>query len=235
MKRVYKEVSLVALPEGWQPALDGKPLRTPGGRALLLTRIALAEAIAAEWRAQGEEILPAAMPLTQLASTALDRIATARPAIVDQLVAYGASDLLCYRAGAPEDLVERQRRAWDPLLLWAEAALGAPLVTTTGVLPVAQPAASLERLRARLDGYDDFRLSGVQSAVAALGSLVLGLALAERHLSAEEAFALSQLDETYQSELWGLDREAEAARHSLFKDISAAFLFINLYESEALV
>lgn len=231
MRRIYKEVSLLAAPEGYQVALDGKPLRTPGGRSLILPKARLAQAVSEEWAAQGETILPASMPLTQLASTVVDRVGTARPAIVGQLVAYGGSDLLCYRADGPQDLVERQRLAWDPILLWVEASFGASLVITTGVVPINQSGEALARLQTAIEGYDDFVLGGLQNAVPALGSLILGLALVEDRLSAEEAFALSQLDETYQSELWGVDEEAEAFRLAMFKDISASRLFINLYES----
>ncbi len=229
MKRFYSEASVQAQAAGFSVLLDGKPIRTPGGRPLSLPNEALAAAIAGEWLAQAEHIRPASMPLMQLASTALDRVGPARPAVIDHLAAYGGSDLLCYRAEAPADLVERQDRLWQPVLLWAEITFGIAMVVTAGVAPVPQPPESLAKLHDVVAAHDDFHLSALHSAVAATGSLLLGLALVKGNLSADEAFALSQVDETYQLELWGTDPGAAAARDALRNDIAAARQFIDLY------
>jgi len=208
--------------------LDGKNVRTPVGQILLVPSASLAEAIAGEWQAQGETIRPHDMPLTQLASTALDRVIPNRPAIVDQLVAYAGTDLLCYRAEGPQDLVERQESLWQPLIDWASAIFHIELRVTCGVIPVAQPATTLARLTDVVERYDPLQITALQSAVAAMGSLLLGLALVEGRLSYEEAFAASTLDETYQIELWGADDEALRAREALRKDIASARHFLEL-------
>jgi chaperone required for assembly of F1-ATPase len=229
MKRFYSEAATVGRSDGFVITLDGKPVRTPAGQILLLQSSALAEAIANEWSTQGENILPERMPLTQLASTALDRVIPNRPAILAQLLDYGKTDLLCYRAHGPGDLVERQDQVWQPLIDWAMASFDVVLRVTRGIIPVEQPEASLAALINVLERYDDMRLTALQSAVAATGSLLLGLALVEGRLDAEAAFAASQLDETYQAELWGEDAEAAKARLSLRNDIAAAAQFIDLY------
>ncbi len=228
MKRFYSLAAVAEEGDGYVIALDGKTVRTPSGRILRLVHAPLAEAIAAEWLAQGDVIRPDAMPIMQLASTALDRVGPLRHVIVDQLVAYAGTDLLCYRAEAPRDLSERQERLWQPLVDWAEARFAVSLKVTHGVIPVDQPEATLKALRAAIEAYDDHQLTALQSAVPALGSVVLGLALIEGLLSADEAFVASQLDETYQNELWGEDPEAAKARAALRNDISAARRFLEL-------
>lgn len=222
IKRFYKSAGVAEAEGGFAIQLDGKPVKTPAGKALVVPTKALAEAVAAEWEAQEAEVKPHSMPLTQLASTALDRVGPERAAILEQLMHYAGTDLLCYRADFPPDLVERQARQWQPLLDWARAELGADLAATEGVIAIDQPAAALASLRARLESCDTWRLTAVQSAAAAAGSLVLALALEAGRLSSAETFALSQLDESYQIEQWGEDAEAAQRRTVLERDIDAA-------------
>ena len=227
-KRFYTQAQAVAGENGAVIHLDGKPVKTPGGRPLALPTLPLAEAIAAEWDGQDEMVVPATMPLTQLASTALDRVAPGRGHITAELMNYAGTDLLCYRAETPVDLATRQSRDWQPLLDWATLTLDAPLVVTSTVLAVAQPPQALAALERALGHFDVWRLTAVQSATSALGSLVLALALAEGRLTPTEAFALSQLEETYQIEQWGEDYEAADRRAALAADIAAAARLLEL-------
>ncbi|EME70930.1 F1-ATPase chaperone protein [Paramagnetospirillum caucaseum] len=228
IKRFYKDSSVEVRDGGFAILLDGKAVKTPGARLLCVPSPRLAEAIAGEWRGQEEQIRPSTMPLTQLASTALDRVGPERAHITQQLMNYAGTDLLCYRAEIPADLAARQGAAWQPLLDWAAQTLDAPLVTTTGLSAVAQPTGALAALQRHLESYDDWRLTGLQSATAAMGSLILGLALAEGRLDAEAAFQASQTDETYQIEQWGEDWEAADRRAELKADIEAASRFLGL-------
>ncbi|OIR10049.1 ATP12 chaperone protein [mine drainage metagenome] len=229
MKRFFKEVSAVpAAGGGFDVCLDGKPMRTPAGTPLRLPHAALAEAVAAEWRAQGEQVLPHTMPVTQLASTALDRVPHQRPAILAHVLSYADTDLLCYRAAGPEDLAARQTALWQPVLDWLSARLGVDLAVTEGILPITQSEAALAALSAHVSGYDDFTLAAFQAAVAALGSLFLAVALAERRLTAEEVVVASLLDETYQIEFWGEDPETMLRRTNLRNDIIAAGRFMDI-------
>ncbi len=228
MKRFYAQAAVIATDEGFAIALDDKTVRTPAGHVLTVWQAELAAAIAEEWLAQDDTIRPDSMPLCQLASTALDRVIPHRQAIIEQLLNYAKTDLLCYWADAPQDLVERQKRLWQPLIDWVTARFAVDVRVTRGVIPVAQPETTLAVLEGVLAGYDHLRLTALQSAVAAMGSLLLGLALVEDRLSPEEAFAVSQLDETYQIELWGEDAEAARSREALRKDIAAATRFLEL-------
>ncbi|MBR9972926.1 ATP12 family chaperone protein [Magnetospirillum sulfuroxidans] len=228
IKRFHKQAGIAASDAGFAVQLDGRGVKTPAGRALQVPSEKLAWAIAAEWDAQDGEIKPYSMPLTQLASTALDRVGPERAVIVDQMVAYAATDLLCYRAESPSDLVALQTREWQPLLDWSQAHLAAGLRVTTGVIAIDQPAAALTALRARLDGYDLWRLTVAQAACSASGSLVLALALTEGRLSGEECFTASNLDEAYQMALWGDDYEAADRRAELLRDIQAAADLLSL-------
>ena len=222
IKRFYKQVGIAATDDGFAIQLDGRSVKTPAAKFLVVPSAALAEVIAAEWAEQVEFIRPATMPMTQLASTALDRVGPERPAIVAQLLHYAATDLLCYRADFPPDLAARQQDSWQPLLDWAATELAAELAVTAGIMAVTQPASALAALAERLAGYDVWRLAAIQAACAAAGSLVLALALAEGRLDAAETFRLSQLDEIYQAEKWGEDYEAIDRRAELARDVEAA-------------
>jgi chaperone required for assembly of F1-ATPase len=226
MKRFYKDVTIREA-KGWMVLLDGRPIKTPRRADLALPTRGLAEAIADEWRGQGDEVKPASMPLTRLANTAIDRVFGHEADVMEKVLAF-ANDHLCYRAAAPADLAARQDAAWNPLLDWAAERHGARLTTTTGVTPITQPEGSVAALRTAVAGLDPFTLAGLHNAVTILGSLVLGLALADRRLTAEEAFALSQLDERYQTEHWGADNEAAARTRSLAAELAAAAQFMAL-------
>ncbi|MFZ2007663.1 MAG: ATP12 family protein [Stellaceae bacterium] len=230
MKRVYKSVAIRAVDGGWGVTLDGRPLRTPAKRDLSMPSEALAAAIAAEWEAQAPDIRPETMPLTRLAATAIDRTAAERGKVVAEVAGYAGTDLLCYRAEHPPALVTRQEAAWQPLLDWAASRYDAGLAVTAGIVPKAQSPAALKAYAGAVAALDDFRLTALHAATGACGSLVIALALYERRLDAEAAFAASQLDETFQIERWGEDAEATKRRAALAADIEAAARFLALLD-----
>jgi chaperone required for assembly of F1-ATPase len=227
MKRFWQSAEAAAVPGGgWQVLLDGKPMRVPGGGALLLPTERLAHAVAAEWQQAGGgqdgEMSFAELPLTRIAGTGQHRIAPDPEPVILELARYGESDLLCYRAAGPSALARRQQERWQPWLDWVERRHGARLLVTEGVTHVAQPTPALAALAAAVAGHDPYALAALGVAVPALGSLVLALALAEGALEASEAHALSVLDESYQEEQWGTDDESAARRANVAADIAAA-------------
>lgn len=228
MQRFYQQTSAASVGGGHEIRLDDRPVLTPGRRKMSVPAATLAAAIAQEWAEQGEKIAPETMVLTRIAATALDRAGPERAAVTEAVVAYAGTDLLCYRAERPPDLVERQALAWQPLLDWAALQFDAPLRTVRGIVPLAQPQASLDALRRAVECLDDFQLAALSTATAAAGSLVVGLALAHGRLRADEAYALSQVDETYQAEHWGEDEQARKTRQALAADIAAAGRFFAL-------
>lgn len=228
MKRLYKKAQPIETPRGLGVSLDGKLLRTPGKRDLMLPNEALAAAIAEEWNIQQGEVRPATMPLTGLATTAVDRVAPHREAIVRQTANYAGTDLVCYRAARPAALAAHQQAVWQPLIDWAASRYDAVLTVTAGVIPQSQSAAVLRAFTAAVAERDDFALTALHLATAACGSLVIGLALVDGHLDAENAFAISQLDESFQIERWGEDPEQTERRRALATDIAAAARFMSL-------
>jgi chaperone required for assembly of F1-ATPase len=228
MRRVYKLVETRPVETGWGVFLDGRPLRTPAKRELAVPHERLAAAIAEEWDAQDIDIRPDRMPLTRLAATALDHTATARDRIVAEIANYASTDLVCYRAEGPPKLVARQHATWQPLIDWAAGRYDAGLAVTAGILPQPQSPASLKAFVAAVAALDDFRLTALQAATGACGSLVIALALLESRLDAEAAFTASQLDETFQIEAWGEDAEATQRRARLAEDIRATARFLEL-------
>jgi chaperone required for assembly of F1-ATPase len=214
-RRVWSEASVLDHGTAFGIALDGKPLRTPAQKALRVPSHPFAEAIAAEWAAQGERIAPDTMPLTRLASTAIDRVSEAMEAVCAELAGYGGTDLLCYRAPHPDALIEQQAAHWDPPLRWVEAQHGVTLVRAAGVMHVAQPPAALDRLRRAVDrvaaAHGPLGLTAFHDLVTLSGSVVLGLAVAAEAMAPAEAWGASRVDEAYQAAQWGIDAEAEAA------------------------
>jgi chaperone required for assembly of F1-ATPase len=228
MKRFYKKAETIPAAGGYGIALDGRLVKTAGKHDLIMPSLALAAAVAAEWDAQQGEIRRERMPLTRLAGTTIDRNSTQREAIVRQVAHYAGTDLVCYRATHPPALAARQQAAWQPLIDWAVERYDAPLTVTTGVIPASQPVASLQALAAAVAAHDDFSLTALHAATAACGSLVIALALLEGRLDAPAAFAASQLDESFQIEAWGEDKEQAERRAALATDIEAAAQFISL-------
>jgi chaperone required for assembly of F1-ATPase len=228
MKRFYKRAEPLEGESGHGVALDRRPVKTPGKRELIVPKRVLAAAIAEEWDAQEGEIRPATMPLTRLATTAIDRVATQREAIIEETANYAGTDLVCYRAAHPPALAARQQAVWQPLIDWAALRYDAPLAITTGVIPKSQSVASLRAFAVAVAEQDDFALTALHVATAASGSLVIGLALIEGQLDAQEAFATSQLDESFQIEAWGEDSEQAERRRALAADIAAAARFMLL-------
>lgn len=232
MKRFYKVVQVVeAEAGGFSIALDGRPVKTPGRKELLVPMRDLAEAICAEWDVQTGEVDPGKMPMMRFAATAIDRVALHRDAVIDEISGFGASDLLCHRAERPADLVARQKTTWQPLLDWAEAELGAGFVVTAGVMPVVQPQSALTAVRAAIAGRSDLTLSGLHGVTSATGSVVIGLAVAGGHLEAPAAWEASQIDEAFQVERWGEDEEVAERRARLRAELADAVRFLRLCES----
>ena len=195
---------------------------------LELPTAALAEAIAAEWEAQGERIEPLSMPLTALANTALDGVAGRETAVAADIVKYAGSDLVCYRADHPPELVQRQAAAWDPIVGWADDALGAKLVVGTGIMPVEQPASVRDSVARALEGSDAFTLTALHVMTSLMGSALLALAIFKGRLTAEAAWRAAHVDEDFQAEKWGRDAEADARREHRRREMLAASRLLEL-------
>jgi chaperone required for assembly of F1-ATPase len=225
MKRFWKEVTVDA-ERGVR--LDDRPVRTPGRAPLLLPTDMLTEAVADEWRAVTDDIDPRAMPLTGLANAAIDRIAPDPAAFAAGLAAYGESDLLCYRAESPPDLVARQAALWDPPLDWARDRYDVHFEIVTGVMHRPQPEATIERLGAAIAARRAFELAPLSPIVTITGSLVLALALAERAMDAAAVWAAANLDEDWQAEQWGEDDLAVKTQEAHQREFEAAARFLSL-------
>jgi len=230
-KRFWKRARAVPAPEaerGHMVQLDGRPLCTPAGAVLVVPGRALAEALAAEWDAQGETVDPGSMPLTRIANSAQDKVAGQKAGVVDHLVQYGDTDLLCYRADAPAALAARQAAGWDPYLDWAARELGARLHPRQGIMHRPQDAEALARLRERVQALGHFTLAGFADLVTLSGSLVLAFATIHRFRPPADVWAASRIDETWQIEQWGEDEEARLLSERKFHSFRKAAEFVAL-------
>jgi chaperone required for assembly of F1-ATPase len=228
LKRFYKDVAVGTEADGLTVLLDAKPVRTPARHVLILPTQALAEAVAEEWRQQGETLEPQGMRVTRLAITAIDLMPGRRGDAVEEVAGYAGTDLLCYRADHPANLVARQAAAWQPWLDWAEQQHDARLVPASGIMPVAQPEPALRALHAAVERLGDWRLVGLHAATTLLGSLVLGLAFERGAIDSEQAFTTALLDELFEMEQWGEDDE-QIRRHARIRaDLVAADRYLRL-------
>lgn len=230
-KRFWNEASVAETPGGLTVHLDGRPIMTPSRRALILPSRALAQAVAEEWAQQEDLIRPATMPMTRYANTALDRVAPEFEAVADIVTAYAETDLLCYRAHGPEELVRRQAEAWDPVLDWGMRRYGVGLVCTQGIVPVDQTAEARVCLGQHVRSFSHWRLTALHEIVSLTGSLIIGLAVAAGERSAEEAWALSRVDEEWQIARWGRDAEADAAAERRRGELEEAVRFLQLVDN----
>jgi chaperone required for assembly of F1-ATPase len=231
-KRLYTLAEAAPLDGGYTVRLDTRLVRTPNRAKLIVPTLALAEGLAAEWARQGEFVSPLTMPLNRMAHTAIDLIAVNHDGLVAELATYAGTDLLCYRAESPRDLVRRQADAWQPWLDWAAEIYGARLIVTEGVIAVRQSDEALDRLKQAVRAHDHFQLAALQLAVNTAGSLILGLALSRGALSADSAAAIAEVDDAYQIERWGDDHQAKAKRERAHRDIKAADQFFRALENK---
>jgi chaperone required for assembly of F1-ATPase len=231
VKRFWKEVSVEAGDGGWTISLDEKPVRTPARASLIVPTQALADAIAEEWRAVGDDIDPRAMPLTGLANAAIDRVTSERQAFAGGLARYAEADLACYRSDWPPELVSRQAESWDPLLAWARRRYDVDFSTTSGLLHVPQAQATIEQLSQAVASLDAFQLAGLSPLVTIGGSLIAGLAVLEKAMTPGDAWQAVSVDERWQLEQWGNDTEAESALENKRRDFMAAAKFLELLDA----
>lgn len=209
-KRFYTEVTVRQGDAGFAVEIDERPVKTPARNPLAVPNLKLAEMIAVEWRSQTEFINPATMPVTRLVNTALDGIASDPQAVADDIVRFSGTDPLCYRAVTPAELAKRQKELWDPVLDWAAREIGAPFLTTEGVMHREQPEEALAAYRKALASYAaPLQLAALHTVTTLTGSAILALAFARGYLPAEDAWSLAHVEEDWSREHWGGDAEAE--------------------------
>jgi chaperone required for assembly of F1-ATPase len=223
-KRFYKVATVRASADGFAVELDGRTIRTPAKRLLILPSEQLAGTIAAEWNGQGDVIDPGTMSLTRLANSVIDGVADRRAEVIDDLAAYAGSDLLCYRAEAPERLVERQTLVWDPILDWVEERFGARFLVSEGIMHLTQDSDAIDRIRASVARHDAFTLAGLHSVTTLTGSVLIALALVEGRLDPDAAWAAGSLDDLWSLEVWGHDEEAAHRMLQRRRDFDAAVM-----------
>ena len=207
-KRFWTHTEIVEVKDGYTVVLDGRSVKTPAKAELLVPTRRFAEEIAREWDAQTEVVDPNIMPMTRLANAAIDKVAVQFDEVALMIAEYGSSDLLCYRAEEPPELVKRQAASWDPILSWATETLNAPLTVVQGVMFQTQPENSIKCLTREVMRLTEFELAAFHDLVSISGSLLLGFAVIRDHISAEDAWKLSRVDEEWQIEQWGHDEEA---------------------------
>jgi chaperone required for assembly of F1-ATPase len=227
-KRFYTKAGIGEHGGGFALLLDGRLAKTPGTAALVLPTLAAAEAIAAEWEAQKAEVDRPSMPLTRIANTAIDGVALSMEAVVDEIVKYAETDLVCYRASGPESLVRAEAEAWDPILAFAASRLRAHFICTKGIGYIGQPAAAIAAIRAKVEQVArrgqtaPFALASLSVMTTLTGSVLIALALAEGAISLEEAWRAAHVDEDFEIRLWGMDEEAMQRRARRFSEMAAA-------------
>lgn len=234
MKKFYKKAEAGTAPGGFVIRLDGKTLKTPLQNNLILTSEQAACDIAAEWDQQGTEIIPASMPLTQLVNTMVDKSSGAdRAAMEAEVLKYGASDLVCYFASHPADLLREQEQQWLPLVQWLKESQGVKLDTVKGIQYHNQPEASLRQLQKIIKNLDAADFTFVQAAAALTGSVVIALAFLDQKIDAEEAYLAACVDEIYQLRKWGEDALARKRLEHIRAELNVIQKFGSLFKASS--
>lgn len=229
MKRFYKAVTKTAVDGGFAIHLDGRPVKTPARNPFHLPTPVLAEAIAAEWDAQDEDIDPVTMPLTALAQGALDQVSEERERILGRITAFADSDMLYYRADDNQQaLADYQAECWDPLLDWARQRYDVSFTLNQGILHQSQQPETVKRLSEAVRVQDDFALAAMLSLVGLTGSLIVVLALVEGAYDAETLWPLVNLEELWQEKQWGRDELVATTRGLKQSEFNAAIRFLTL-------
>jgi chaperone required for assembly of F1-ATPase len=227
-KRFYKEAGVIERDGLHAIALDGRVARTPAKALLALSSREIAELLAAEWNRQETHIDPFSMPMTRIANSAIDGVRQSRQAVIDEISKFGGSDLLCYRADTPDELVRRQNEAWNPVLEWSVRNLGSELLVVKGITYRTQAPEALAAIARAVSAHDDLGLASLHVVTTLTGSVVLALAVAKGHLEPEAAWAAAHVDEDYQIELWGSDEEAQRRRAWRWREMEAASRLLGL-------
>lgn len=228
-KRFYKSAAVAEREDGaFSVQLDGRQIKTPAGKPLAVPSRGLAQAIADEWNAQGETIVPASLPLTKLANTAIDAVSERKAEVAGDIVNYAGTDLVCYRAEYPAGLVAAQAEAWDPILSWAEDKYGASFLCSSGIAHVTQPPASLEAIGAAVAAYDAFKLAALHVMTSLTGSALIALAHVTGELDTAAAWAAANTDENWQVSHWGEDFEASQRQKARLAEFESASRFFRL-------
>ncbi|MEM9107257.1 MAG: ATP12 family protein [Pseudomonadota bacterium] len=222
-KRFYDSAGVAETDDGFAVQLDGRTVRTPAKQVLQLPTRQLAELVRDEWQAQVREIDPVTMPVTRLVNTAIDGVVNDPQAVIEDLLRFAGTDLLCYRADGPQRLVERQNELWDPVIDWAHSALGARFVLAEGVIHVEQPKEAINAVGIHIAAHKNpIALASLHSMTSLTGSTLLAMAVAREHLSAEDAWTAAHVDEDWNLEQWGQDAEAAARRTYRWGEMQAA-------------
>ena len=212
-KRFWTKADAVACEGGFEVQLDGRGVKTPAKAPLVVPTKKMAQAIADEWNAQEEAVDPLSMPTTRSANAAIDKVRVQFDEVANMVADYGDSDLLCYRADSPQELIERQNAAWNPVLDWAESELGVRLELRTGIMHTPQDPRKLEVLRQKVHALSPFELTALHDLVGMSGSLILGFATALKFDTPDSIWKRSRVDEQWQIDQWGDDEEdAETVR-----------------------
>jgi chaperone required for assembly of F1-ATPase len=225
-RRFYKNAAAGPHENGFALFLDGKMVKTPGRKPLAVASRVVANALAAEWDGQGERVDPSTMPVTRIVNAAIDRVAGEMEAVRAEIVKYAGTDLICYRADAPQSLVDVQEATWDPLVTWAREVLDARFVLAAGVVPVPQNETALAAIDRAVAPFDALELAALSTVTTLTGSAVIALALARGRLSAEEAWTAAYVDEDWQMSQWGRDEAAILSRAFRWREMAAAALIL---------
>lgn len=225
-RRFYKQAAAEPRGDGFRLTLDGKPAVTPSRKPLAVRSRVVAEALAREWEAQTEQINPGKMPLTRIVNAAIDRVAPEMAAVAADIARHAGSDLICYRAAEPDELVTAEEAAWSPLVVWAREALGARLRLAEGAVHVSQDPEAVVAVERAVAGFDALGLAALHTVTTLTGSAILALAVARRRLTPAEAWEAAHVDEDFQMRLWGRDEIALATRAARWREMEAACLIL---------
>ena len=228
MKKFWKKVQIREIFKNtFQVQLDKKNLKTPMKKDIRFLNYYIAFETSKEWDIDGPTINTDGMIFYGLMSTAIDKIAKNRNLFINEILSFIDTDLICYRADAPNELVQLQNKKWDPIISIIEKYTGFRLETFIGIMPSKQKKAVHLKVKQLVNQFSDLEISALHRITNVTGSVFLSLCILKGDLYKNHAFELSFLDELWQAENWGNEEEASKKRENISLELNRLTYFVD--------
>lgn len=203
-KKFYKAVTITHDTDGYDVNLDSRKLKSPSGLVVKLPTESLANAVALEWDSQQDSLKFHTMPMTNLAFYAVDKPnGDQKSSLVDICMNFLETDTILFHSDEPPGLADYQLQEWGPIINWVKKRYQVELNYTKSFIPPHMPQDTIDVFEKLLMSYDFWSVTGFERLIHTLKSLILSVALVDRHLTVEEVVSLSRLEQEYQISKWG--------------------------------
>ena len=229
MKKFWKIVQVKKkLKNSFEILLDKRILKTPMQKDLIFSNYKIAKETALEWDIDEKEINTENMVFYGLISTAIDKISNDKVSYIDNVLGFINTDLICYRADKPNELIDLQNSSWNPIISFIKKYIDVELKFFIGVMPSKQSLEIFNRLKTLINSFSDIEISALHRMTNLTGSIFISICILKGDVLKNEAFELSFLDELYQAKNWGVEQESLDKRDKIAKELNRIISFVEL-------